>query len=195
MAETIEPVVVDHFLSWYGVTERQERSADQEAVEAAERVLADADARLETFLADDELRDIVGRERFMEQARQRQDAVDSATTQLEEARALAHVEEARKFVLEDEWQSLSTEGQAAMLRTVIDSIYVRKGHHRKGAPITDRVLIRWAGEDFWELPKRGTTDYKVKPVTWPPEGTPTSRQHSPMGYPRKSSTHTRRVAC
>ena len=59
--------------------------------------------------------------------------------------------------------------KANLLRTVIDSVYVQKGHSQKGDPIEARTLIRWAGEDRFERPKRGTTDYRSKPVSWPPD--------------------------
>ena len=95
MAHTIEPVVVDHFMAWYGRTERLERSPDVEAVEAAERTLRDGEARLEAFLGDDELRETVGRDAFMAEARRRQEAVERAQTELEDARARAYVGQLR----------------------------------------------------------------------------------------------------
>ena len=169
MAHTIEPVVVDHFLTWYGLTERTAQTPDLEAVNAAERALADAEARLAAFLDDDELRETVDRDVFMDTARRRQEAVDRARVELADARTLAHVDESRRFVLHDEWAAFSVEAKGNLLRTVIDSVYVQKGHSQKGDPIEARTLIRWAGEDRFERPKRGTTDYRSKPVSWPPD--------------------------
>ena len=73
-------------------------------------------------------------------------------------------------MLLNEWDDFDTAAQSRILHTVIDSIYVKKGHAQKGDPIEDRVLIRWAGEDVFERPRRGTTKYKTTPVLWPPDG-------------------------
>ena len=168
MAHTIEPVVIDHFLTWHGLTERTEHTAEQEDLEAAERALADAEARLEAFLADDELREIVGRDRFLADARRRQDAVDRARAAVEDARTRAHVDGSRTFILAEEWKDFSAEGKAGLLRAALDSVYVKKGHSQKDDPIEERVLIRWQGEDKFERPQRGTTNYRTTPIPWPP---------------------------
>jgi DNA invertase Pin-like site-specific DNA recombinase len=168
MAHTIEPVVVDHFLTWYGFTERTAHTPDVEAVEVAERALADAEARLAAFLDDDELRETVDRDVFMATARRRQEAVDRARTELADAQAHAHVDQSRRFVLLDEWEAFGVEAKGNLLRTVIDSVYIQKGHSQKGDPIEDRTLIQWAGEDRFERPRRGTTTYKSQAVPWPP---------------------------
>ena len=168
MAHVIEPAVIEKFLTWHGLAERTETSPDTEAVEEAERTLADAEARLEAFLADDELREVVGRERFMEEARRRQAAVDDAQTAAAHARARLHTDGTRTRFLIADWDGLDTEARANMLRAAIDSVYVLKGHAQKGDPIEDRMLIRWAGEDRFERPRRGTTSYKSQPIQWPP---------------------------
>ena len=70
----------------------------------------------------------------------------------------------------DAWEQFPREVKADLLRTTIDSIYVKKGHSQKGEPIEDRVLIRWEGEDVLDRPQRGTTNYRSRPVPWPPDG-------------------------
>jgi hypothetical protein len=56
------------------------------------------------------------------------------------------------------------EGQRGYtLRRVVNSVYVRKGR----GPIVHRALVRWAGEDDFERPGRGTPDYRTAPIEWP----------------------------
>jgi site-specific DNA recombinase len=169
MAHTIEPIIIEQFLTWHGLAERTERSPDQDALDAAGRGLADAEARLDTFLADDELREVVGRDRFMTEARRRQDAVDRARAERDELRTKLHQDRSRTFFLYEDWEDFDPDEKARRLRNAIDSVYVKKGHAQKGDPIEGRVLIRWAGEDAFERPQRGTTDYKVTSIPWPPE--------------------------
>ena len=78
MAHTIEPLVVWHFLTWYGLEDRWEGSDTVSELQEIDRRLADAQARLETFLADDELRDTVRRDAYLAEAKRRQDAVANA---------------------------------------------------------------------------------------------------------------------
>ena len=113
MAHTIEPVVIDHFLTWHGLTERTERTADQEDLEAAERALADAEARLEAFLADDELREIVGRDR-LHGRRQAPSGCCRPGTQptVDDARTRAHVDGSRTFILAEEWEDFEHRRQS-----------------------------------------------------------------------------------
>ena len=86
--------------------------------------------------------------------------------------AQTHTDDARVFFLTDEWEMFDDAERAQRLRSAIESVYVRRGHAQRDkldAPIEDRVLIRWAGEDRFERPRRGTTDYTTRPIPWPPK--------------------------
>jgi site-specific DNA recombinase len=172
MAHTVEPVVIEHFLMWHGLEDGWERPGAPDELQEAERQLADAQARLEAFLADDELRETVGRDAFLAEAKRRQQAIANAEAARDALAAQGHTDDVRLFFLRDEWETFDKAERAQRLRSAIESVYVRRGHaqrDRLDAPIQDRVLIRWAGEDRSERPRRGTTDYKSQPILWPPE--------------------------
>lgn len=164
MAHTIEPLVVEHLLTWVGHASWAGQSSDLESVQAAQRQLDHAEARLETFLSDDRLREAVSEDAYYAEAKRRTEAVENARAELEAARTQLHVDEGRQYVLVSEWDGWDHAHRADLIRKSLDAVYVRKG---RGA-IEDRALFRWAGEDKWERPTRGgTCTYKSKPIPWP----------------------------
>ena len=163
MAHLIEPVVMLNVLARIGGARWENTTAEGQGVEEAQRQLDHAEARLRDFLADDELRAIVGREEYLRSAQERQESAEGARAELEQAHRHAHASQRRSHVLFDEWTSMRPEQHAETLRMVLDGVYVKKGR----GSIEDRVMILWDGEDSFEKPRRGTTDYKVRPVPWP----------------------------
>ena len=170
MAHMIEPLVVATFIvgtgpatSWHG------KAADDDALEAARRQEAHAEARRDSFLGSfDELAQRLGYDAVMAEAERRAQAVEEARAEREQAERARHIDTRRSYVLAEEWPSWDKARQADMLRTVLDAVYVRKGRE----PIEDRALILWEGEDRFEKPRRGTTDYRTRPIDWPQEPVP-----------------------
>lgn len=167
VASLVEEVVRDRVLLFMGRASWEVGGDDGDAVEEAERQLAHAQAQLADFLGDDELREVVGRDQFLSEARKRQAAVDTAADRLKAAQADQRANERRRYVLMEEWAKWEVEGDTGLrsdtLRQVLDSVYVRKGR----GPVEDRVLLRWEGEDRYERPRRGTTSYTSRPIPWP----------------------------
>jgi site-specific DNA recombinase len=168
MAHHVEPLVVATFLVMAAGTRWQSEAGDQEVLEGARRRLEHADGRLAAFLADAELQDAVGREAFLREAQQRREAVDEAREELEHAEKATHASTRRTFALAEEWPEWDRARQADLLRAALDAVYVRKGR----GPIEDRALLLWSGEDAFDKPRRGTTDYVTTPLPWPPEPVP-----------------------
>jgi DNA invertase Pin-like site-specific DNA recombinase len=170
MAHMIEPLVVASFIvtagpatSWHG------QAGDDDALEAARRQEAHAEARRDTFLGSfDELAQRLGHEAVMAEAERRATAVEEARAEREQAERARHIDTRRSHVLGEDWPTWDKARQADLLRTVLDAIYVRKGR----APIEDRALILSEGEDTFEKPRRGTTDYRTRPIDWPREPVP-----------------------
>jgi site-specific DNA recombinase len=167
LAHLVEGVVAGRVLAFMGDMTWNVGDDDGGGLEEAERQLAHAEGQLAAFLADDELRDVVGRDSFLAEARKRQRAVDAARERAEEAKAARRLEERRRYVLREEWAKWQGDGEelrADTLRSVLETVYVRKGR----GPVQGRVLLRWDGEDRYERPRRGTTSYVARPIPWPP---------------------------
>jgi site-specific DNA recombinase len=192
MAHVIEPYVTEQVLGFMGGLEWEVGGGDDDTgAEEVRRELERAEAHLASFLADDELREVVGREAYLAEARKRQGAVDAARGRAETAEAQRQRDDRRRHVLAAEWAAWQEADEASRvarvsaerdgripegwkptgheglrsetLRQVLDTIYVRKGR----GLVSERVLLRWDGEDRYERPQRGTTTYKTRPIPWP----------------------------
>ena len=150
MAHLVEPLVFAHFLVMTHGTEWNEAEADTEARDEARRTLEVAESRLKQFLGDDELRETVGRDAFLEEAQNRQAAVDQARSALEAATRAVETAGRRTRTLEGEWRTMPREDRLNALRMVLDTVYVKKGR----TAIDGRVMILWDGEDTFERPVR-----------------------------------------
>ena len=163
MAHTVEPAVEEWVTMWEGTAARAEHE-DNGHVEEAQREHDHEQARLEAFLADDELRDAVGREAFLAEAERRREAVEEAAEALELARREhAASEHGRVRFLADDYANAAKPERAETLRRVLDSVYVAKGR----GDIAPRLYFRWAGEDNHERPQRGTSSYRTMSIPWP----------------------------
>jgi site-specific DNA recombinase len=168
VAEHIERVVSEAVLTWFGRFAWTEGDATGERpIEAVQRQVDHAQARLDAILADDQLREAAGDDAYYAQVRQRREAVERARLEMEDAEAERVVDEHRQFFLVSEWEGFSQETRAHTIRTTIESVYVRKAH---GGDPAERVLIRWAGEDRFERLQRGTRRYVIRPIPWPEFG-------------------------
>jgi DNA invertase Pin-like site-specific DNA recombinase len=65
MAHVIEPYVIQHFLTFVGHAAWQPAGAAEAELDQAQRALADAEAGLDEYLADDALRTLVSRDAFL----------------------------------------------------------------------------------------------------------------------------------
>jgi hypothetical protein len=126
-------------------------------LDEARRVLTVAEDRMRDFLANDELRSIVGDGAYLSEARDRNSAVDAAQAAVDDL--LRHrkptAPQTSKHTTEDEIMDFH--------RSLLDSVYVRKG---KG-PVRERVLVFDRGDDKLDKPRRGNKTYPPKPVPWP----------------------------
>jgi DNA invertase Pin-like site-specific DNA recombinase len=165
VAHRIEPFVAIHTLVRAGNARWAEDAPGDEELREAESAVEHAEARLGTFLGDDDLRQRIAREQFLAEADRRQADVDQAKAKLAEVRATHARQRRREHNLWDEWPDMSRQEQGDYLRMVLDAVYVKKG---RGAP-DDRVMIVMDGDNDFVVPKRGRKGYKVKPIPWPTE--------------------------
>jgi DNA invertase Pin-like site-specific DNA recombinase len=169
-ADALERHVIDHIRTMFGTMTWAEEDADTTELDAERRVHASAEARLADLLADDELREVAGRDVFLAEVRSRRSAVEASEATVERLKAQHSSDTRRQLVLAGEWARWTAEGDEAMradfLRMVLETVYVRKGRGN----VDRRVIIRWDGEDRFERPRRGSTRYVSKPIPWPGEG-------------------------
>jgi site-specific DNA recombinase len=163
VAHLIEPFVAIHTLMRIGNPKWAEEAPDDGALREAEAAVEHTEARRRDFLADDDLRERIGRDAMLEEAERRQGAVDKAREHLAEVREVHARHRRREHSLWDEWPDMPRDQQGDTLRMVLDSVYVRKGRE---AP-DGRVMILLDGDDDLDKPKRGRKDYKIQPVPWP----------------------------
>jgi hypothetical protein len=162
----LEAHVLAWLLFWHGEDVLDDPGGDEHTTELREarRHLADAEARLEAFLADDELRSVVGRAAFLAAARERQAAVERARADVERLEADQGEDERRPRVLGEEWWTgLDREEQRDLLHRTIGTIFVRRG---RGGP-AERVVIFARGEVPAGLPQRGQRGFVPTPLDWP----------------------------
>src|SRR5262249_55590439 len=132
-----------------------------EKLNAARVVLEGAEARLKTFMADDDLRAIVSREAFLHEGQERQAAVDEARRAVD-ALLRARSGAPTNFAAEM-FETLNEAQINALIRDSLDTVYVRKGP----GDLASRLMILWRGEDQYEKPKRGRGSYRTTPIPWP----------------------------
>jgi DNA invertase Pin-like site-specific DNA recombinase len=163
LARIVEPAVEALVLTWVGHASRVEGHANGQ-VEEAERAYADAVARADAYQSNDALREAAGEEAALRETTRRREAVEAAHEALGRARREhAAREHGAAHFLADEYLTWPQARRAEELRRVLDTAYVRKGR----GPIEARLLVRWAGTDEFERPRRGTTSYRSTPVPWP----------------------------
>ena len=163
MAHLVEPLVIANTLAVVGGARWQSDGPSGDALRAADDAVEHAEARRDAFLADDGLRERIARGAFLAEAERRQAAVDDAEANRREVRAAQSAAGRREHVLADDWLSWGRKRQAETLRMVLDSVYVRKGR----GDLDSRVLLAWDGQDEFEKPRRGKSDYAIKSIPWP----------------------------
>lgn len=151
----VDPVVQEAVLGTLWVA--QGPGVGEDTLTPARVALEIAEDRLQVFLEDDDLRELVSRESFMESAGQRQVAVDEARAAVDEALR------AQKHPALPDRINLSENEEKMLVRESLDSVYIRKGP----GDVLDRLLI--LRDDPNEKPHRGRSKYRTTPVPWPDE--------------------------
>jgi hypothetical protein len=94
---------------------------------------------------------VIGRERFEQGLRKRQERLEEALARLAELRARRpNVELSVRLI--DVWPTLTVEEKRTILSAAIDAVMIRKA---KGAAIDARTKILWRGEAPSDVPRRG----------------------------------------
>jgi multidrug efflux pump subunit AcrA (membrane-fusion protein) len=168
LAHLVEGVVTERVLTYIGLDAWEEPKRDDgSALNDAERQLAHAEAQLSAFLADDELREVVGRDSFLAEARKRQQAVDTARQKVEAAtggqagRRAAPLPHGGRVgqVAERKREGPAGRHAAALPGDCLRPRGTRPRRAAGAAPV--------AGGGPLRAPERGTTDYVVRTIPWP----------------------------
>jgi DNA invertase Pin-like site-specific DNA recombinase len=149
MAHLLDPLLLERLLvlSW--------EDTGQELGDAR-RVLQLADDRMREFLANDELRQIVGDAAYLTEAQKRRSSVDDAQSAIE---AILRTRKQPVPASDD----MTEEQMREYVRSSLDSVYVRKGKE----PVAERVLVFDRGEDDLAKPSKGNGKYRTMPTPWP----------------------------
>jgi hypothetical protein len=145
LTRQVEPYTEAQFLEHTRTLEPATESPPDDATTALEG-LERAEAELVAY-RDANLVSIIGKDAYRDGLAERQRHVDEARTGYAEARSLANaaIETAD---IPGTWPDLSTAERAALLRTIIDSAYVKRANRPgKGSRVADRVRIVWALDD------------------------------------------------
>jgi site-specific DNA recombinase len=153
------------FLAWL----EQERVA-VEATEASDSVsaalarLEAAESELAAYLAEN-LITMVGRDAYIAALVYKQEAVNAARRELEEARRSHVTLPDDPTALIDEWPTLTTAQKGTILAAAIDAVAVTRADlPGKGSSVPGRLRFFWAGEAPADLPGRGGAS-GIRPLT------------------------------
>jgi DNA invertase Pin-like site-specific DNA recombinase len=163
MAHVLDPFVVGYFLTWAGDSTAIDDPDEGGKLAEAERRLEDAQARLDAYMADDELAEASGREAHLRGARTRRAALEAANAECVRLRAEQRADERRVYVLRDEFPAYARDEQRHYLTYGLDAVYVKRGR----GSIEDRAVIFWKGEGPTRLPQRGVKAWTVRSLPWP----------------------------
>jgi DNA invertase Pin-like site-specific DNA recombinase len=147
------------FLEWL---EREQIAAEPAA--AGESVLAAlakveaAEAELAAY-RDAGLVTVIGREAFVAGLAQRQQTLDEARRELDDAqRATVALPAGGARALLDEWPSLSVADKGTMIAAAIDAVAVRRADlPGQGSDVPSRLHVYWRGEAPTDLPGPGNS--------------------------------------
>jgi site-specific DNA recombinase len=113
---------------------------------------------------------VIGREAFVAGLAQRQQVLDEARQELEQARRSNVALPLEPSTLLETWPSLSNAEKRPILASAIDAIAVRRADlPGKGSSVPGRMRIFWRGEAPADLPGRGSTGIRPLPIDYSPD--------------------------
>jgi site-specific DNA recombinase len=172
MARLLDPYMERIFLEALGPDgPLAEASQATGAVDAAIRLVEDAERELEEYLASN-LVTVVGQERFRAGAERRQQESDKARADLHAARQdsiFADTLNVTTGSLLEAWPTLSVPERRHLLAAAVDAVVVRavRGTGR-AVPLAERIRVLWRGQAPGDLPRRGRR-VPLEPFPWPDE--------------------------
>lgn len=142
--------------------------ADSDTLGSAVAELARAEDELSDYLANTDLISIVGRVRFNDGASVRQTAVEAAQSAVDGIRALQGAD--ALGITSEAYGALSREDRSAVLRAMIDVVFVKASFGPRGPqaiPLDSRrVRVLWRGQGPDDLPGSNRVSV-LRPWSWP----------------------------
>jgi len=127
-----------------------------EALEDAQRAVADAEHELDLFIGNPKLLTLIGEEKFLEGVDVRQHALDDARTSLAELRTQsAFSDELADGDLLKAWPELSAQDKRRLLHGLLDRVVVTRarGRGKNANPVSERAQIVLRGNLLLNDPK------------------------------------------
>lgn len=166
-ADEFELVVAETFrrriLTWPAMQE----VTDTTALDAAQAAVLEAEREMAGYRDDTELRDLIGREAWLDGLRTRRETLDRTEDELARARLATRATQPDLRFLLDELPNMTVEDQKEAMAQLIDVVALRSA---SSAPLpADRVVVFWAGEGPADLPRRGFREKpQLRPFELPP---------------------------
>jgi site-specific DNA recombinase len=163
LASLLDPIVEARFLEWADAHHAGAAPVESSAaLDEATRRLQDAEAELDGFTSDLEVRKLLGPDRWRENVRVRVEAVDAARAEVAE---LAGGRGSLGFDAQhvrDVYPDLPMPERRRLLASAIETVFVRAGG-RGAVPIEDRVMVLFKGDPRIrdDLPRRGGRAYRA----------------------------------
>ena len=137
------------------------------AVDDARRALLDAELEFAAYRDDTELRDLIGRESWLDGLRELHDRVTAVEDTLATERLAVPVAAPELRVLIDEFDAMEGRDRREALAQLIDCVALRSG--ASATSRADRATIFWAGDGPRDLPRRGFCEQpKLRSFDLPP---------------------------
>jgi hypothetical protein len=162
---------VEHaFLSWLGRENiTVEATAATDDVSSALARVEAAEAELVAY-RDAGLVTVIGREAFVAGLSQRQNVLDEARRELEQARRADVALPVEPSQLLKTWPTLNTAEKGTILAAAIDAVAVRRSDlPGKASTVADRMRIYWRGEAPDDLPGRGASHLRPLSASYAPD--------------------------
>ncbi|WP_354700204.1 integrase [Paraconexibacter sp. AEG42_29] len=166
-ADEFELVVSDAFrrriLKWPAM----QQVVDTGALDAARAAVLEAERELAGYRDDTELRDVIGRDAWLDGLRARRAVLDQGEDELARVRLATPTPQPDLRFLVDELPNMTLVEQREAMGQLIDVVALRSAASAK-LPV-DRVVVFWAGEGPSDLPRRGFREKpELRPFELPP---------------------------
>jgi site-specific DNA recombinase len=147
---------------------------DTSAIEGLDAEIARLEHDLDVHVADSELRELLGQERFMKAAREKQGALDEAMSRRQQALKDAYEPLNGKSVrqLREDWEGMSLHEQREIIASVIQTVFVKRRDENGWFGSAGRFHIVWRTDPTPDIPRQGRRDWVSKPFVFPEDTSP-----------------------
>ncbi len=166
-ASVIDEYVTGAFLGQLESGLAMQPVTDSSAIDEAQATLLTTELELAQYRDDLELREVIGRDSWLDGLRARRAAVEAAEAALGEARLDMPQRTSELHALAEDFPTMAVADQREALARLIDCVALRS--RTSAASTEDRVVVFWAGFGPRDLPRRGFREQpQLRPFELPP---------------------------